>query len=200
MTLRIAELASPVGPLVVALAPGPRAPVVALAFADAWPRLRPRLASRTGTDPDSWRAAHSTTDPARRLRDYFAGDLGALDPIDVDLGGTAFQRSVWLALRRIRPGRTAAYADVARFIGNPGAVRAVGLANGANPVCLVVPCHRIVASGGGLGGYGGGLDRKLWLLRHEGAIAHADAGSDRPPSPGKRPVAREKRRAVPSRG
>jgi len=170
MSLLVAEIASPIGPLVLATTEGPRPRVAALTFGDAWERLRPRLADRTGTDPAAWRAARATGDPARRLRDYFAGDLAALDAIEVDTGGSPFQRSVWKALRRIGPGRTASYADVARRIGNPGAVRAVGLANGANPVCVIVPCHRVIASGGGLGGYGGGLDRKRWLLAHEGAL------------------------------
>ena len=104
-----------------------------------------------------------------RLRDYFAGDLGALDSIEVDLHGTDFQRKVWRALRRVPVGRTISYGQLARRIGKPTAVRAVGAANGANPVPLVVPCHRVIGSDGSLTGYGGGMDRKEWLLGHEGA-------------------------------
>jgi methylated-DNA-[protein]-cysteine S-methyltransferase len=106
---------------------------------------------------------------AGALSAYFAGDLPALDSLEVAEGGTAFQRQVWAALRRIPAGAAWSYADLAREVGRPAAVRAVGQANGANPVGLVQPCHRVVASGGGLGGYAGGLERKSWLLAHEGA-------------------------------
>jgi len=105
---------------------------------------------------------------ARALRQYFQGRLDALDAVAVDLDGTPFQRRVWSALRRIPPGRTLSYTQLAAQVGRPRAVRAVGTANGRNPVSLVVPCHRVIAAGGGLGGYGGGLDRKRWLLAHEG--------------------------------
>jgi methylated-DNA-[protein]-cysteine S-methyltransferase len=106
---------------------------------------------------------------AGRFAAYLAGDLRALDAIEVDAGGTAFQRAVWAALRRIAPGTTVSYAELARTIGAPAAVRAVGAANGQNPIAVVVPCHRVIRSDGTLGGYGGGLDRKRWLLAHEGA-------------------------------
>lgn len=110
-----------------------------------------------------------------RFDAYFAGDLRSLDSIDVDTAGTAFQRAVWAALRRIPPGATRSYADVAREVGAPGAVRAVGAANRANPVALVIPCHRVVRTGGALGGYGGGLECKRWLLAHEKAALPAGA-------------------------
>ncbi|MBW7935431.1 MAG: methylated-DNA--[protein]-cysteine S-methyltransferase, partial [Gemmatimonadaceae bacterium] len=84
--------------------------------------------------------------------------------------GTAFQQRVWKALREVPFGKTASYGDIARRIGNPKGVRAVGLANGRNPISIVVPCHRVIGSDGSLTGYGGGLDRKQWLLRHEGAL------------------------------
>lgn len=99
---------------------------------------------------------------------YFAGDLAALDALPVDPGGTPFQAKVWLALREIDAGKTWSYEDLARRVGSPAAVRAVGAANGANPIPLVLPCHRVIGKNGKLVGYGGGLDRKLWLLRHEG--------------------------------
>jgi methylated-DNA-[protein]-cysteine S-methyltransferase len=105
----------------------------------------------------------------RPLEAYFAGDLRAIEAISVDPGGTPFQQAVWAALRRIPVGTTCSYADLARAIGSPSAVRAVGAANGANPIAIVIPCHRVVASDGGLCGYGGGLARKRWLLEHEGA-------------------------------
>jgi methylated-DNA-[protein]-cysteine S-methyltransferase len=101
------------------------------------------------------------------LRAYFAGDLHAIDGLPVALVGTEFQRAVWAALREIPCGDTWSYGAVARRIGKPAAVRAVGLANHANPVAIVVPCHRVVGGDGSLTGYGGGLDRKRWLLAHE---------------------------------
>jgi methylated-DNA-[protein]-cysteine S-methyltransferase len=100
---------------------------------------------------------------------YFAGDLRVIDGLPVETGGTPFQRTVWKALRDIPCGTTESYAGLARRIDRPSAVRAVGLANGANPVAVVVPCHRVVGSNGTLTGYGGGLERKRWLLDHEAA-------------------------------
>jgi methylated-DNA-[protein]-cysteine S-methyltransferase len=101
------------------------------------------------------------------LRAYFAGELTAIDGLPVVLDGTEFQRAVWAALREIPCGETWSYGQLARRIGKPSAVRAVGLANGANPVGIVVPCHRVIGADGTLTGYGGGLDRKRWLLAHE---------------------------------
>jgi methylated-DNA-[protein]-cysteine S-methyltransferase len=103
------------------------------------------------------------------LRRYFDGDHVALDAVRVDPGGTPFQHKVWLTLRRIPPGRTWSYSELAAVVGRPHAVRAVGAANGANPVPLVLPCHRVIGSDGRLVGYGGGLECKEWLLRHERA-------------------------------
>ncbi len=100
---------------------------------------------------------------------YFAGRLAAIDGLPVRTGGTAFQRAVWRALRDIPCGTTISYAALAQRIGRPQAVRAVGLANGANPVAIVVPCHRVIGSDGTLTGYGGGIERKRWLLAHEHA-------------------------------
>jgi len=101
---------------------------------------------------------------------YFAGDLHAIDTLPVETAGTPFQRDVWRALRLIPCGTTISYGELARRIGRPAAVRAVGLANGANPVGVVVPCHRVIGSNGSLTGYGGGIERKRWLLRHEGVF------------------------------
>jgi methylated-DNA-[protein]-cysteine S-methyltransferase len=106
---------------------------------------------------------------AAALRAYFAGELGAIDRLEVDLGGTPFQREVWAALRGIPAGRTRSYGELAASLGRPAAVRAVGLANGRNPIPIVVPCHRVIGADGSLTGYGGGLDLKRWLLVHEGA-------------------------------
>ena len=100
---------------------------------------------------------------------YFDGDLTAIDRLPVKTGGTAFQREVWRALRTIPAGRTTTYGKLAARIGLPNAARAVGMANGANPIGVVVPCHRVIGSDLSLTGYGGGLPRKQWLLTHEGA-------------------------------
>jgi methylated-DNA-[protein]-cysteine S-methyltransferase len=101
------------------------------------------------------------------LRDYFAGRLGAIEGLPVVLGGTEFQRAVWTALLEIPCGETRSYGELARRVGRPAAVRAVGLANGANPIGVVVPCHRVIGANGTLTGYGGGIERKRWLLAHE---------------------------------
>jgi methylated-DNA-[protein]-cysteine S-methyltransferase len=104
------------------------------------------------------------------LTDYFDGDLAALDRIEVATAGTPFQEAAWAALRAIPAGATRSYAQQAAAIGRPKAMRAVGLANGSNPVGIVNPCHRVIGADGALTGYGGGLDRKRWLLQHEGAL------------------------------
>jgi methylated-DNA-[protein]-cysteine S-methyltransferase len=108
---------------------------------------------------------------ATAMRAYFAGKLSAIDDLPVATGGTDFQKAVWRALRKIPCGQTISYGELARRIGRPAAVRAVGLANGANPIAIVVPCHRVIGSDGSLTGYGGGLERKRWLLAHERAGA-----------------------------
>lgn len=101
------------------------------------------------------------------LQAYFAGDLAAIDRLEVAPAGTPFQRGVWAALREIPCGTTQSYGALARRLGRPDASRAVGFANGANPVAVVIPCHRVIGANGSLTGYGGGLDRKRWLLDHE---------------------------------
>ena len=163
-TLTVAELPSPAGPLTLALH---RGRLCALTFSDDWPRLRRRLVRRFGSVAER-RSGADAAPVARRLNDYFAGDLGALGAVAVDAGGTSFQRRVWSALRRIPPGETRSYAELARGIGCPGAARAVGAANGANPVALVIPCHRVIGADGRLTGYAAGVRRKRWLLAHEG--------------------------------
>lgn len=102
------------------------------------------------------------------LRAYFDGYLGALDSIPAVTSGTPFQERVWEALRRLRPGELSSYSELAAEVGVPGAARAVGTALGNNPVAIVVPCHRVIRNDGTIGGYGGGLERKRWLLKHEG--------------------------------
>jgi methylated-DNA-[protein]-cysteine S-methyltransferase len=98
---------------------------------------------------------------------YFAGQLDAIDAIPVATAGTPFQRKVWQQLRNIRCGSTTSYGELARRIGHPTAVRAVGAANGDNPIAVIVPCHRVIGANGSLTGYGGGIQRKRWLLNHE---------------------------------
>ncbi len=100
---------------------------------------------------------------------YFAGQVDALSALAWRSAGTPFQLSVWRALCEIPVGETVSYGELARRIGKPRAVRAVGLANGANPIGLIAPCHRVIGADGTLTGYGGGLHRKRWLLAHEGA-------------------------------
>ena len=161
-TVTIAEVTSPVGTLVLAVRD---ARLVALEFRRRWPRRRAWLERRFGAFVAG--PATDAADVVRRLAAYFAGELDALAPIAVDPAGTDFQRRVWGALRQIPPGRTMSYGELARAIGSPAAVRAVGTANGANPIAIVVPCHRVIGGDGRLSGYAGGVERKRWLLAHE---------------------------------
>jgi O-6-methylguanine DNA methyltransferase len=164
MRLSLTTILSPIGELTLA-ARGPR--LCALHFGgpasvrQALARWYPGVAIEPDPDPAGG---------VRALTRYFAGDRAALDGLDVELNGTEFQLRVWQQLRSVRPGTTATYADIARAIGAESSVRAVGAANGANPVAVVVPCHRIIGTNGSLTGYGGGLDRKRWLLQHEGVL------------------------------
>jgi methylated-DNA-[protein]-cysteine S-methyltransferase len=103
-----------------------------------------------------------------QLNAYFAGELHDFD-LPTTMRGTEFQQRVWAALCEIPYGETISYGELARWVGNPKASRAVGLANGRNPVAIVVPCHRVIGADGSLTGYGGGLERKVWLLEHEAA-------------------------------
>ncbi len=105
---------------------------------------------------------------AQELRAYFTGELTAFT-VPLDPPGTDFQRAVWTALSAIPHGRTVTYGDISRRIGQPRGSQAVGLANGANPLPIIVPCHRVVGANGKLTGYSGGIERKKWLLRHESA-------------------------------
>lgn len=165
LELTLDRLATPVGEALVVT--DAEAAVRAFDFADYEDRMR-RLLRRhygevrltEGRAPEAVRNA---------LERYFQGELKALDAIQVRTGGTSFQRSVWAALRTIPVGETRSYGQLASAIGSPKAVRAVGLANGSNPVGLIVPCHRVIGANGTLTGYAGGLERKRWLLEHERA-------------------------------
>jgi len=107
-----------------------------------------------------------TTDAIRQLTDYFKGELKEFD-LPLGAEGTDFQQKVWSALRSIPHGQTCSYGDIAKRIGNPKGMRAVGLANGKNPLTIVVPCHRVIGANGKLTGYASGTERKAWLLNHE---------------------------------
>ena len=151
--IELSRVDSPLG--ILTFATGPRG-LCALGLGGRMPRL-----------PSPAREAKPKAEIAAALAAYFAGDLRAIDALEVEPEGTPFQRSVWAALRTIPAGTTWSYAQLARAVGHPTATRAVGAANGRNPIALVVPCHRVIASDGTLGGYGGGLEMKRWLLRHE---------------------------------
>jgi methylated-DNA-[protein]-cysteine S-methyltransferase len=137
-------------------------------------RLLQRHYGANGFKLEPGKNPHGISDAIGR---YFAGDLSAIDSLPVKTAGTPFQRAVWHALRDIPCGTTITYADLARQIGKPAAVRAVGLANGANPIGVIVPCHRVIGANGSLTGYGGGIDRKRWLLGHESHSPHLDTAS-----------------------
>nr|WP_298724237.1 methylated-DNA--[protein]-cysteine S-methyltransferase [uncultured Steroidobacter sp.] len=158
-------IATPIGDMLVVADEQDR--LRALGWADLQERLNRQLVSRYG----NFRLRSQPVSTAIRngLLAYLEGKLDAIDAIPVETGGTVFQRSVWEQLRRIPAGTTMSYADFAARIGRPKAVRAVGHANGANPICIVVPCHRLIGADGSLTGYGGGLPRKRWLLDHEAA-------------------------------
>jgi len=144
--------------------------VRALDFHNFESRMRRLLRLHYGAEGNDFavedRAAPTTI--RRAISDYFSGDLCAVNSIPVTTGGTSFQREVWAALRTIEAGTTLSYGALARQLGRPKSVRAVGSANGANPVAIVVPCHRVIGADGSLTGYGGGISRKRWLLTHEG--------------------------------
>ena len=163
MQIALSSIESPLGEIAFAAT---RDGLCALELKFTKDELRARVCARR---PDAEFREDALEEIAAKLRAYFGGDLSAIDGIPVDLCGTDFQKEVWAALRRIPAGTTWTYSELAREVGRPKAMRAVGAANGQNPVALVVPCHRVVAMGGKLGGYAGGLDLKAWLLRHEGA-------------------------------
>jgi methylated-DNA-[protein]-cysteine S-methyltransferase len=163
----VERVATPTGPML--LLTDARESLRALDWEDHEARMRRLLRLHYG-DGDVRLEPRAETSKARRaLEAYFGGALSALDALEVETGGTAFQREVWAALRAIRVGETTSYGRLAASIGRPKAVRAVGMANGANPIGIVVPCHRVIGADDSLTGYGGGLERKRWLLRHEGA-------------------------------
>jgi methylated-DNA-[protein]-cysteine S-methyltransferase len=164
-TLRLESLATPFGPILVAADAQGR--LRAVEFWNDEAEMRRLLAHRFGAVKAGFGAIAASIRVA--FERYFAGDRQALQGLPWKSGGTAFQQKVWQALTTIPVGETWSYAQLAAAIGKPTAVRAVGLANGANPIPIVVPCHRVIGANGSLTGYGGGIERKRWLLNHEGA-------------------------------
>ena len=140
----------------------------ALDWEDHEARMQQLLGRHYGPQATRLEASPRISNARKAVEAYFAGELSVLETLPVQTGGTNFQREVWAALRAIPVGETTTYGRLAVTVGRPKAVRAVGLANGANPVALVVPCHRVIGSDGSLTGYGGGIERKRWLLEHEG--------------------------------
>jgi O-6-methylguanine DNA methyltransferase len=135
------------------------------------PERAHRLRGRFARWFDGARVERADTDLHARVRSwlarYFDAEFPPHDELPLDLRGTPFEQRVWKALLAIPPGRTTTYGDLARRLGGPSVARAVGGAVGRNPIGIIVPCHRVVGSTGSLTGFGGGLDRKAWLLRHE---------------------------------
>ncbi len=172
MKLLIDHVRSPIGTLLI-VSDGKA--LCALEYRGFDQRLMRLLRGRFGDDV----AFTETDDPqgfSANIRAYLDGDLAVIDEMPVSTGGTAFQQRVWSALRQIPTGTTATYGKLAVKLGKPSASRAVGLANSLNPVAIVVPCHRVIGANGKLTGYAGGLDRKRWLLGHEGALPGKPAG------------------------
>jgi methylated-DNA-[protein]-cysteine S-methyltransferase len=163
MNLFLDRIPSPLGTLAVVTTD---AALIAVHFDDYDERLERSLRARYGAF-----ALREEAETRLGVRDaleaYFQGDLFALDTLVTHTSGTDFQRTVWHALRAIPAGTTLSYGALAQAIGKPQAMRAVGLANGANPIAIVIPCHRVIGANGTLTGYGGGIARKRWLLAHE---------------------------------
>lgn len=139
----------------------------AIEWADHEDRIHLSLSRRDRSLQIATESRHNPFGFTAALESYFAGDIESIQSLPVLTTGTPFQQSVWKALRSIPAGETTSYGNLAKKLGAPAAMRAVGLANGANPVSIVVPCHRVIGANGSLTGYGGGLHRKRWLLEHE---------------------------------
>ncbi|HXS06905.1 MAG TPA: methylated-DNA--[protein]-cysteine S-methyltransferase [Rhizomicrobium sp.] len=161
------RLQSPIGEMIVGVDEASALRI--LDFTDYEARMRKLLDRQYGKGKVVLAQARKASEAGRVLARYFKGDLDAIKGIKTANSGTDFQRKVWKALRAIPAGRTTSYGALAASLSLPQAARAVGLANGANPIAIVVPCHRVVGSDGSLTGYGGGIHRKEWLLAHEAA-------------------------------
>jgi methylated-DNA-[protein]-cysteine S-methyltransferase len=163
MELFIDQIMSPIGTILL-VTDGEK--LCALDYTDCEPRMLKLLQARYG--PVRLKEVPDACGFSSALRAYLAGDLTAIDYIPVQAGGTSFQQQVWSALRMIPPGSVLTYGEMAVRLGRSTAYRAVGMTNGLNPVAIVVPCHRLIGASGALTGYAGGLERKRWLLAHEG--------------------------------
>ena len=167
LMFRLERMASPIGILLIVT--DAEARLRALHWGESEHQMQRELRRHYGGASALLESAGHHSKAWAALEAYFAGDLRAIDKIPVAGAGTPFQRDVWAALRHIPAGATLSYGALAAKIGRPKAVRAVGLANGANPIAIFVPCHRVIGADASLTGYGGGLERKRWLLNHEGA-------------------------------
>jgi len=163
--LQLDHIDSPIGTILIVV-DGEQ--LCSLDFADYEQRMMTLLLRRYG--PIHLEQAIDPCGFSSRIRDYFAGDYRCLDAIPVSTGGTAFQQQVWSTLRTIPPGTTINYGEIAAKLGKPAAYRAVGGANALNPIPIVLPCHRVIGADTSLTGYGGGIERKRWLLQHEGYV------------------------------
>lgn len=167
LQLLMDRLTTPIGQVIIIADGDGRLRVVD--WSDYEDRMRRLLAVHYGADGYTVLSQPDPFGLTSRVAAYFAGELDAIDELPTATAGTAIQREVWTALRAIPSGSTVSYCELAKRIGRSSAVRAVGLANGANPIGVVVPCHRVIGANGSLTGYGGGLHRKQWLLAHERA-------------------------------
>ncbi|MGD1854148.1 MAG: methylated-DNA--[protein]-cysteine S-methyltransferase [Leptolyngbyaceae cyanobacterium] len=174
-SLHLTKLASPMGDILLVT---DGTVLVSLDYTGYEQRMMRLLTKRYGRFELLESSQRDTQDLIERLQAYLSGELTAIDTIAVDPGGTAFQTKVWHSLRSIPVGTVMTYGELARQLGNPAAVRAVGTTNSLNPISIVLPCHRVIGANGSLTGYAGGLDRKRWLLEHEGVTL----GSSKPPS------------------
>jgi methylated-DNA-[protein]-cysteine S-methyltransferase len=165
----LVQIATPIGPLLIVIDADQR--LRGMEWDDHRWRLDKLLNRYHGADGFELRDATKPTPVQRSLQAYFEGELDAVETLETAKAGTEFQRMVWAELRRIPAGQTLSYGGLAEKLGRPTASRAVGLANGANPIPIVVPCHRVIGANGSLTGFGSGLPRKRWLLDHEGRYA-----------------------------
>lgn len=165
LRFRVDRFATPLGELAIVADDAGR--LRAVEWTDQEDRLQRSLRLQYGPDGFLLARSRNPAGLSAAIRAYFAGELHTIDALPVATEGTPFQKSVWRALRQIPCGETITYGGLAKRIGRATAIRAVGHANGDNPISIVVPCHRVIGSNGTLTGYGGGIERKRWLLAHE---------------------------------
>ena len=171
LTLHVEQLSSPLGPML--LLSDDQQTLRMLDWVDCQERMDRLLRRQYGLGRARTVPGARRTAARDAMEAYFDGDLTAIDRLPVANGGTDFQRQVWAALRTIPAGQTCSYGQLAAAIARPKAVRALGLANGANPIGIVVPCHRVIGANAALTGYGSGIARKRWLLDHEAGLGPA---------------------------